>query len=321
MQKPDRASGYASPSEIAAAINAHSIAAVGTPRALVDANGDLRLARYVRDSAIWALDGHAAGFHTSDAPYVVHEIGIFGTSPILLRWAEERARGELALAPEGVRVVTQAMVLEADAPTRQLLEDAGYTVARVWSHLAIEMTAPPPEPAWPDGISVEPFDPAHDWPAAGAAMDEAFVDHWGALPLTEDMAGADDEEAEGEEDEEDDPYSNSRAFCFVARAGREVAGVLLGNERTVEWPDSGKVGSATVRRPFRRRGLATALLFHALGAFERQGTRRVITDTDAASFTAGPILYERVGMREYRRELVYERELRPGRELRTLARG
>ena len=93
--------------------------------------------------------------------------------------------------------------------------------------------------------------------------------------------------------------------------------MLLGNERTVEWPDSGKVGSVTVRRPFRRRGLATALLLHAFAAFRRHGIRRVITDTDSESFTAGPVLYERVGMREFRRELVLERELRPGEELRA----
>ncbi len=93
--------------------------------------------------------------------------------------------------------------------------------------------------------------------------------------------------------------------------------MLLGNERTVEWPDSGKVGSVSVREPFRRRGLATALLLHAFAAFHRHGIRRVVTDTDSESFTAGPVLYERAGMREFRRELVLERELRPGEELRA----
>ena len=88
--------------------------------------------------------------------------------------------------------------------------------------------------------------------------------------------------------------------------------MLLGNERTVEWPDSGKVGSVSVRRPFRRRGLATALLLHAFAAFRGHGIRRVVTDTDSESFTAGPALYERVGMRQYRQELIYEREVRPG---------
>ena len=98
-----------------------------------------------------------------------------------------------------------------------------------------------------------------------------------------------------------------------------MAGSCLGNAKTIEWPDSGKVGSLSIRRPFRRRGLARALMYHALGEFYRYGIRRVITDTDADSFTGANRLYQQVGMRNYRREHLYEKVLRPGTELRLLA--
>ena len=303
---------------LAAAVNEHSLAIVGTRRALVDEHGALRLARWVPPDAKWSLDAEGgAAYLTSKSPHVVHEIGVFGGSPKLLSWAEDEARAQLSCAPDGARVVIQTQALEADGITRRLLEKAaGYEHVRTWCHLEIELDNLPPEPAWPQGISMRPFDPEHDWPAVGAAMDEAFLDHWGALPVEGDV-GDEDEDVGEEEDSDDDPYSNSRDFCFVAWSGEEVAGVLLGNERTVEWPDSGKVGSIAVRRPFRRRGLATALLLHALAAFRRHGIRRVITDTDSESFTAGPVLYVRLGMRAFRRELVLERELRPGEELRA----
>jgi ribosomal protein S18 acetylase RimI-like enzyme len=304
------------PTALAAAVNSHSLATVGTRRSLVDERGALRLARYVPESVAWSVDGHGAAYVTTSPPaHVVHELGVFGGSRRLLEWAESEARGQLARAPRGVRVVAQSQVLEADRPTRRLLEDAGYEVVRTWSHLEVALSEPPASAMWPEGISVRHLDQAREWPVVGAAMDEAFADHWGALPFETDEA----EEAADEGDEgADDPYSNSRDFCFVAWAADEVAGVLLGNERTVEWPASGKIGSVSVRRPFRRQGLATALLLHALGSFHLHGITRVITDTDAESFTAGPSLYEQVGMREYRTELVYEKELRPGRELRAL---
>jgi len=130
--------------EIAAIINAHSLAAVGTRRALFDDRGGLRLARYVPADATWILDAEGGGFyHTSAAPYVVHEIGIFGGSRLLLDWAEDQAREELSLAPSGARVVIQSTVLEEDETVRRLLQEAGYAVVCTWTHLEIELDAPP----------------------------------------------------------------------------------------------------------------------------------------------------------------------------------
>jgi ribosomal protein S18 acetylase RimI-like enzyme len=304
----------ASLASLAAIVNAYSLATVGTRRALVDERGELRLARYAPPNANWRLANGGAACHVARPPHVVHEVSVYAGTPELLASVEAGARAELELAPEGTRVVAQAMVLENDVPTRRLLEAAGYAVVRTWTHLEVELDAEPPAPTWPDGIFVRSFDQTREWPAVGRALDEAFTDHWGEIPAP--PGEADDDEAD--DDADDDPYSNSRDFCFVAWAHGEVAGVLLGNQKTVEWPDSGKVGTVIVRRPYRRSGLATALLLHAFAAFHRHGIRRVITDTDSESFTAGPVLYEGVGMREYRRELVYEKELRSGRELRRL---
>jgi GNAT superfamily N-acetyltransferase len=78
------------------------------------------------------------------------------------------------------------------------------------------------------------------------------------------------------------------------------------------------VGSLSIRRPFRRRGIARALLLHAFGEFYRRDVRRVITDTDSASFTGANQLYVQVGMSVFRHEDTYEKVLRIGRELRVL---
>jgi ribosomal protein S18 acetylase RimI-like enzyme len=172
---------------------------------------------------------------------------------------------------------------------------------------------------------VQLLDPRHDWPRVGPALEEAFMDHWGSINDQAQKAdGGDDENASENEDEtdnegEDDLYFNSNGLCFVAMVGDEVAGSCLCNARTIEWPASGKVGSLSIRRPFRRRGIARALLLHAFGEFYRRGVRRAITDTDGASFTGANQLYIQAGMRVFRYEETYEKTIRPGRELRTLS--
>jgi predicted N-acetyltransferase YhbS len=138
--------------------------------------------------------------------------------------------------------------------------------------------------------------------------------------LEEGEAGEGDEEDEPDnEAPEDDPYSNSLGLCFVAEAGGRVIGSCLCNARTIEWPDAGKLGSLSVRRDFRRMGVGRALTATALVEFHRRGIRRVITDTDSASFTGANRLYPRFGFRPYRHEYVYESQIRPGKEWRALS--
>jgi GNAT superfamily N-acetyltransferase len=327
---------------IASVVNAHSQAALDTQRALIDPKGALRFARYVPDNAERIVattgTGHVVGFLAlnNQSPHLVNEISgavhpacrSSAVGIMLHDWAEQRARQLLPLSPPGARVVLQYNVFESDIPMRSLLAESGYRPVREWIHLRTELMEPPLPPAWPDGISVRLMDQQRDWPAVGAALEEAFVDHWGQTPLEQPVVESDLEESgvyadgAGSDDEneyEDDPYSNSRDFCFVVLCGSDIAGVCLGNARTVEWLDCGKVGSLSVRRPYRRRGIARALMLHALSEFYRHGIRRVVTDTDARSFTGANRLYEQLGMQVYRRELVYEKEDRMGRELRALS--
>ena len=53
----------------------------------------------------------------------------------------------------------------------------------------------------------------------------------------------------------------------------------------MEWQDSGQIGSVSVRRPWRRQGVATALLQHAFRAYYRRGIYRVVAECDQDSFT------------------------------------
>lgn len=323
-------------SRLADLFNAHSMAIAGTRRALIDADGELRTARYIPTAAeVWIaktddhkLAGHA--FSICKPPHVVVEFGITmhphfqgqGLAEVLLNHVENNAYRIGHLFPPGARVVFQTTVLEADTAARIVLAASGYAIAREWVHFELTLSSSPPINA-PDGVTIRVIDPLLDWPAVGAVMDAAFADHWGEMgaqvrTLMESDGKVEDPEETSEEGVEDDPYSNSPGLCFVAEDGGEVIGSCLCNERTIEWPDSGKLGSLSVRRDYRRRGVGQALVATALAEFHRRGIRRVITDTDNASFTGANRLYPRFGFTPYRYEHVFEKVLRPGIEWRAL---
>ena len=96
-----------------------------------------------------------------------------------------------------------------------------------------------------------------------------------------------------------------------------IAGMSLCYPKQVEDPQMGWVSTLGVRRPWRRRGVALALLHHSFGEFYRRGQQRVGLGVDAESITGATRLYEKAGMYVQRRYNTYHKELRPGKELGT----
>lgn len=317
-----------------AVVNADAAATMGVRRALVDGVGQVRLVRFVPAASdkVVAVDsaGRVAGYaYLADREqHIVYELGGavhpdhwgHGIGAALLGWAEERATVLSQRAPAGVKTVLQSNLFAAETRARRLFARFGYAQAREWLHLQIDLAVPPPVPSIPDGMRLAAIDLDNDWDRLGPAMDDAFADHWGVIPLTETdgAASSDDVAAPDEELPEDESYSNTPGFCFKLMVGDEVAGGVLCNAKLVEQPEAGRVGSLFVRPQFRRLGAGRALMLAAFQAFWQQDIRRIIADTDAGSFTQAPRLYTQLGMRPYRQEFLVEKEIRPGRELRRL---
>jgi GNAT superfamily N-acetyltransferase len=114
------------------------------------------------------------------------------------------------------------------------------------------------------------------------------------------------------EDEHYDP-----TLWFVAFDGDEIAGGSICRRESWEDPDAGWVRSLFVLRPWRRNGLALALLHHSFGEFKRVGKHRVGLGMDAENRTGARGLYKKAGMRIKRQNDRYELELCPGVELNT----
>ena len=119
-----------------------------------------------------------------------------------------------------------------------------------------------------------------------------------------------------------DPYWNTRELCFMAlNKDNEVVGSCLCNAKDVEFKNTGRLGSLSVRRGYRGRGIGRALTLHAFHAFYQRGIRKIVTDTDGANLTGANFLYTSTGMRVYRREEDYEKVIREGKELLVMSAG
>jgi mycothiol synthase len=212
--------------------------------------------------------------------------------------AAQRRIAELAAARprEGERRVI-TWVASTNERVAALLEGEGFRVYRHAFRMTIDLDGPLPEHRLPDGIEVRTFAPG-DERAVFEAAEEAFQDTWDHVPWVF------EEWRHWSIDHEDfDP-----TLWWLAYDGDEIAGVSLCRPHDTE-KDMGWVASLAVRRPWRRRGLARALLTLAFREFARRGFARVGLGVDAESLTGANRLYESAGMRTTRRQDVYEKAL------------
>jgi mycothiol synthase len=233
-----------------------------------------------------------------------------GIGTALMDWAENRARVALDRAPEGTRIVLEAGTTSTHSPTIELFDDRGFVAARHSLSMERDLDGLLPQPIWPAGITVCTMRPGDEL-AVYRAENEAFRDHWGHV---------DAPEAEGYpiwrhralEDPAHDP-----SLWFLAMDGDEIAGIALCDAFQIGDPDMGWVNTLGVRRPWRRQGVAEALLYHSFAELRRRGRTRVGLGVDAGSLTGATRLYEKVGMRAIRDFIIFRKELRAGVDLAT----
>jgi ribosomal protein S18 acetylase RimI-like enzyme len=179
----------------------------------------------------------------------------------------------------------------SDRAADELLTAHGYTEIRRFYEMAIEQTDPPA----PVDLRVEPVRES-ELRDFHAALDEAFQDHWEhhSTPYEEWWG------------RHSDNPNLDLSLWFVIRDGDEVAAVTRneGNRN-----GGGYIGAIGVRRPWRGKGYAKALLLHSFREFFERGMPRVTLGVDAQNPTGATHLYERVGMHVEMENVVYEKRL------------
>jgi mycothiol synthase len=256
--------------------------------------------RIVGATGIWQREHVRMYTH----PSVLPAYWGLGIGRFLLRLAEERARQYIAQAPPRARITLNSGIDNVDQLRQQELVMEGFKLVRSSWRMEIDMLEPPPAPQWPREITIRTFVRGQDEHAVFAAVDEAFIDHWGHLPGN----------FEGWKRRTVDAADFKSDLWYLAYAGNEIAGVSLCEYMTTEM---GWVDDLAVRRSWRRMGLGMALLRHSFGEFYHRGAHKVALEVDSQNLTGAARLYERAGMHATRQYDIYEKELRTGEELST----
>jgi ribosomal protein S18 acetylase RimI-like enzyme len=247
-----------------------------------------------RDAWLFEVDGRLAGYGCVYGRRTVH-LDIDGyVHPAFAGGgigSRIRELGEARVRERGVACVHNA-TLHADVRGRELFESRGYAFVRAFFRMAIELDAQPPPAVVPEGLRLAPLTEGDD-PAVHAALQEAFADHWDHEP----------QEFEAWRRRRAD---SDRSSWLGVWDGDELAGFSVN--------DLGRFGGGWIstlgtRRPWRGRGVATALLLASFAEFHRRGERTVQLNVDAANPTGAVRVYERAGMRVAARADIYEKAL------------
>lgn len=214
----------------------------------------------------------------------------------------ERRLREIASAhpKDGLRFF-EVWAGDAEVDWVSLLVGEGYKPVRY----SFEMVRPNlediPDLPLPQGLEARAAKPEHYrkiWDAAG----EAFQDHWGATEWREEWF----------EQWQEQSFFNPDLWQ-VAWDGDEVAGMILNFIHEKENREfnrkRGYTEEISVRRPWRKKGLARALLARSFKVLKDQGMIEAALSVDAENISGALRLYESMGFRTVKRHATYRKPL------------
>ena len=192
--------------------------------------------------------------------------------------------------------------VDADPGNAALMRGAGYVPARWFYEMVAASLDPIDGVPLPTGLELRPAS-RDQYRRIWDAEAEAFRDHWGEAEWTE----ADWERFEAEPDHED-PY-----LWRVAWDADEIAGVVRTTVPVAENERHGRrrvyVAGVSVRRPWRRRGLARALLAGSLIGAREAGYTAASLGVDTDSPTGATGLYRSLGFEPERTFVAWRKPL------------
>jgi len=227
-----------------------------------------------------------------------------GIGGAMLHWVEGRLREIASAHPVELPKSLACSVQQGEVGGAAMLEKSGYHPA----HYTFEMVRPDldniPDYPLPNGLEVRPVLPEH-YPAIWDADNEAFRDHWGFVePSEEDYrAWLDDKKV----------FQPELWQVAWDVAKNQVAGQVrtyIDHEQNELYNRRrGWTENISVRRPWRRRGLARALIVRSLHAQKEAGMRESGLWVDSENPSGATRVYEDCGFRVAKRATLYKKPL------------
>lgn len=190
--------------------------------------------------------------------------------------------------------------------TASVLDTCGYRVVRHYFVMSRPLAGELPAAGFPANMELREVEAEH-LRLVWDAIEESFLDHWGSTPHSE---------------EDYRTWMNhpdlDPSLWVVAWDGDQVAGaavnfVFQGEDATLgrrtAW-----VEPLFVRRPWRRQGLAKALLIHSLHVMQARGLDAAALEVDTENPNQALHLYESCGFQTDQRWDLYRKQLAFGEE-------
>ncbi len=224
-----------------------------------------------------------------------------GIGRAMLHWNETHLREIAVSHPNDVPRFFQAEASDTETAKEALLLNEGYTPVRHGFSMVRSLAEPIVLTPLPPGLEVRPVPPQR-YRTLWEADQEAFRDHWGFVPGTE----ADYRRWLNE------PIFNPSLWQVAWDASaNQIAGAVQNfvNEKENEayHRKRGYTEGIFVRRPWRGRGIASALICRNLRLLRERGMDEAALSVDSENPSGALRLYERHGFRVARREATFVR--------------
>jgi len=247
---------------------------------------------------------------------VVHQLHVIvrpeyrrrGIGTALLGWAEDRARASVPEGVGGPAGLPHFLGGWAEIAVPGVAEFAahhGYAPIRYFHVMVRDLTRPIPDLALPAGLDVRPVRDA-DHRRIWEADAEAFEDHFEVGVRTEEDFISFFTEPDAD-----------TSLWQVAWDGDEVAGSVMNaihpDENAALGLSRGWLEHVSVRRPWRGRGLASALIGRSLVLLRGRGLAEAALGVDSENPTGALGVYERMGFVVHRTAATFRKPFQTGR--------
>jgi ribosomal protein S18 acetylase RimI-like enzyme len=224
-----------------------------------------------------------------------------GIGRAMLRYNQNRLRQIAVEHEDSVPRYFESFASDTEVANQALLLSEGFEAVRYGFEMVRSLSDPIVNKSLPEGLEVRPVLPGH-YRAIWEANQEAFQDHWGYSPAKE---------------EDYQRWLNESIFqpdiWQVAWDGDQVVGMVLNflvEAENIKYNRKrGYTEFICVRRPWRKRGVASALITRSLKMFKQMGMTEAALGVDTQNLSGALRLYESLGFQPVKRHTTYRKPM------------
>ncbi|MFU8796760.1 MAG: GNAT family N-acetyltransferase [Dehalococcoidia bacterium] len=231
----------------------------------------------------------------------------FGAVPELRGQGVEQLLMKTVLQELKARGMTtaQAWTESSRVDNTRLFEEFGFERVRVFSLMGMELADMRRGIGENREATIRPvrLDSEDDIKLFDRLDNEAFKEHFNYRPNTLE---------ETRYHLLNNPVLRQRGFFFASLNGEPVGYVVVGVDEEYNLQRNAKIGEVAVigvLKPYRGTGVGTSLMLHALEEIRKKGMTGAILGVDDYNPTRAMGLYEKVGFKVKKKDLIYQRSL------------